>query len=166
MIEKAHVFERLRNQNIRITKQRKAIIDILDGQHLTLSEIHEELKKKGFGNLGTVYNNLDFLIEHGIVTQVFINDRKHYDLTLDDASHDPNNHIHMSCRINNKIVEIDDADLFDMIRNHEVFRDFDIQKLQIVVEGACPSYDPATCKVNSACHIAHQPDEDIEEELG
>ncbi len=163
MSAKQHVFERLRDQNIRITKQRKAIIDILDGQHLTLNEIHLELKKLGYTNLGTVYNNLDFLIEHNIVTQVFINDRKHYDLTIDEASHDPNNHIHMSCRINNKIVEINDADLFDMIRNHEIFRDFNIQKLQIVVEGSCPSYDPGRCKTNSACAIAHLP---AEEELG
>lgn len=157
----------MRNANIRLTKQRKAIVDVLNGKHLTLNEIHQELSKMGFKNLGTVYNNIDFLIDHNIITQVFINGRKHYDLTTEE-SHDANNHIHMSCRINNKIVEINDEDLFDMIRNHEIFKDFNIEKLQIVVEGSCPSYDPIRCKVNSACHIAHAPDaqEDAENSAG
>ena len=77
MDEREKIFQELRKSNIRITKQRRAIIDVLEGKHLTIQEIYNDLKKKGYHNLGTVYNNIDFLLEHKIVTQIFINGKKH-----------------------------------------------------------------------------------------
>ena len=41
---KEKAFQNLRKQNLRITNARKAIIDILEGKHLTLQEIYHELK--------------------------------------------------------------------------------------------------------------------------
>ena len=64
MDEREKVFSDLRKNNIRITKQRRAIIDVLEGKHLTIQEIYNELRKRGYNNLGTVYNNIDFLLEH------------------------------------------------------------------------------------------------------
>ena len=57
---KEKAFQNLRKQNLRITNARKAIIDILKANTLTLQEIYHELKKRGFHNLSTVYNNIDF----------------------------------------------------------------------------------------------------------
>ena len=150
---KERIFNELRKQNVRITKQRRAIIDVLEGKHLTIQEIHQELKKKGFHNLGTVYNNIDFLIDHKIVTQIFINGKKHYDLTIDEASHSADSHIHVTCKVNNNIIEINDSDIFDYLKNHEIFRNFDITKLQIIVEGTCRYYDTEKCKSTDACFI-------------
>ncbi|MCK5388690.1 MAG: transcriptional repressor, partial [Candidatus Izimaplasma sp.] len=76
MDEREKVFSELRKQNIRITRQRRAIIDVLEGKHLTIQDVYTELKKRGFNNLGTVYNNIDFLLEHKIVAQIFINGKK------------------------------------------------------------------------------------------
>lgn len=153
MDKKEHIFQELRKQNVRITKQRRAIIDVLEDKHLTIQEIHQELKKRGYHNLGTVYNNIDFLIEHKIVTQIFINGKKHYDLTIDEASHSADSHIHVTCKVNNNIIEINDSDIFDYIKEHRIFQNFKIHKLQIVVEGTCEYYDTEQCKSTDACFI-------------
>ncbi len=150
---KERIFNELRKQNVRITKQRRAIIDILEGRHLTVQEIHSEMKKRGFHNLGTVYNNIDFLLEHKIVTQIFINGKKHYDLTIDEESHTADSHIHVTCKVNNNIIEINESDIFNHIKNHPIFEDFNIKKLQIVVEGHCKYYDTDQCKAQDACFI-------------
>ena len=153
MDAKEKIFQELRKHNVRITKQRRAIIDVLDGKHLTIGEIHSELKQRGFYNLGTVYNNIDFLIENKIVTQIFINGKKHYDLTIDELSHTADSHIHVTCKVNNNIIEINDSSIFDLIKTHEIFSDFNIQKLQIVVEGTCKHFDTEHCKKEYACFI-------------
>ncbi len=153
MDERERIFAELRKNNIRITKQRRAIIDVLEGKHLTIQEIYNDLRKNGYHNLGTVYNNIDFLLEHKIVTQIFINGKKHFDLTIDDQSHNADSHIHVTCRVNNNIIEINDPKIFDMIRANEIFKDFNISKLQLVVEGTCVHYEKETCKKDGACFI-------------
>ncbi|PAT01745.1 hypothetical protein CI105_04455 [Candidatus Izimaplasma bacterium ZiA1] len=150
---KEKLFRELRKDNIRITKQRRAIIDVLEGKHLTIQEIYSELKKKGYHNLGTVYNNIDFLIEHKIVAQLFINGKKHYDLTIDDSTHSADSHIHVTCKVNNNIIEINQGKIFDLIKNDDIFKDFNINKLQIVVEGTCQHYDKESCKDDASCFI-------------
>ena len=128
------VFLELRKKNIRITKQRRAIIDVLEGKHLTIQEIYTELKKRGYNNLGTVYNNIDFLLEHKIVAQIFINGKKHYDLTIDEKSHSADSHIHVTCKVNSNIIEINDSEIFEQIKHNAIFKNFTITKLQLVVE--------------------------------
>jgi len=66
------LYQKLRDENIRITQQRRAIIEALAGNHLTLQDLHLAMKLKGFRNLGTIYNNLDFLMDQKIITEVYI----------------------------------------------------------------------------------------------
>ena len=153
MDEREKIFNDLRKNNIRITKQRRAIIDVLEGKHLTIQDIYNDLRKKGYHNLGTVYNNIDFLLEHKIVTQIFINGKKHYDLTIDEKSHNADSHIHVTCKVNNNIIEINDSKIFEEIKRNEIFRDFSISKLQLVVEGTCSHFEKETCKKDGACFI-------------
>jgi len=153
MDEREKIFSELRKTNIRITKQRRAIIDVLEGKHLTIQDIYNDLKKKGYHNLGTVYNNIDFLLEHKIVTQIFINGKKQYDLTIDYHSHTADAHIHVTCKVNNNIIEINDSQIFDQIKANEIFKDFNISKLQLVVEGTCSHFEKETCKKDGACFI-------------
>ena len=154
MDSREKIFADLRKNNVRITKQRRAIIDVLEDRHLTMQEIYSELKDKGFRNLGTVYNNIDFLLEHKIVTQIFINGKKHYDLTIDEKSHNADSHIHVTCKINNNIIEINNSSIFDDIKNNSIFSHFDINKLQLVVEGVCSHYEKDTCKKDGECFIS------------
>lgn len=153
MDEREKIFSDLRKNNIRITKQRRAIMDVLEGKHLTIQEIYNDLRKKGYHNLGTVYNNIDFLLEHKIVTTIFINGKKHFDLTIDEKSHSADSHIHVTCKVNNNIIEINDSKIFDEIKANEIFKDFKINKLQLVVEGNCNHYEKETCKKDGACFI-------------
>jgi Fur family ferric uptake transcriptional regulator/Fur family peroxide stress response transcriptional regulator len=153
MDEREKLFADLRKKNIRITKQRRAIIDVLEGKHLTIQEIYNGLRKKGYHNLGTVYNNIDFLLENKIVTTIFINGKKHYDLTIDESHHNADSHIHVTCKVNNNIIEINDPEIFEIIKNNEIFDGFNITKLQLVVEGTCIHYERETCKKDGACFI-------------
>lgn len=154
MDSREKVFAELRKNNVRITKQRRAIIDVLEDKHLTIQEIYSELKKRGFKNLGTVYNNIDFLLEHKIVTQIFINGKKHYDLTIDEKSHSADSHIHVTCKVNNNIIEINNSNIFDEIKANPIFKDFKISKLQLVVEGVCEHFEKDTCKKDGKCFIS------------
>jgi Fur family ferric uptake transcriptional regulator/Fur family peroxide stress response transcriptional regulator len=153
MDSREKIFADLRKNNIRITKQRRAIIDVLEDKHLTIQEIYTELKNRGFNNLGTVYNNIDFLLENKIVTQIFINGKKHYDLTIDEKSHNADSHIHVTCKVNNNIIEINNSSIFDDIKNNPIFSDFIINKLQLVVEGVCEHFEKDTCKKDGKCFI-------------
>lgn len=154
MDSREKIFSDLRKNNIRITKQRRAIIDVLEDRHLTIQEIYSELKHKGFNNLGTVYNNIDFLLENKIVTQIFINGKKHYDLTIDERSHNADSHIHVTCKVNNNIIEINNSSIFDDIKKNSIFKDFKINKLQLVVEGVCEHYEKDSCKKEGSCFIS------------
>ena len=153
MDEREKVFSELRKQNIRITRQRRAIIDVLEGKHLTIQEVYTELKKRGYNNLGTVYNNIDFLLEHKIVAQIFINGKKHYDLTIDEKSHSADSHIHVTCKVNNNIIEINDSKIFEQIKHNPIFKNFTISKLQLVVEGVCDHYEKDSCRKDEVCFI-------------
>ena len=154
MDDREKIFAELRKNNVRITKQRRAIIDVLEDKHLTIQEIYTELRNLGFNNLGTVYNNIDFLLDNKIVTQIFINGKKHYDLTIDEKSHNADSHIHVTCKVNNNIIEINNSSIFDEIKANPIFRDFKINKLQLVVEGVCDHYEKDTCKKDGKCFIS------------
>jgi Fur family ferric uptake transcriptional regulator/Fur family peroxide stress response transcriptional regulator len=154
MDDREKVFADLRKNNVRITKQRRAIIDVLEDKHLTIQEIYTELKNRGFNNLGTVYNNIDFLLEHKIVTQIFINGKKHYDLTIDEKSHNADSHIHVTCKVNNNIIEINNSSIFDDIKANPIFNEFNISKIQLIVEGSCQHYEKDTCKKDGKCFIS------------
>ena len=154
MDNREKIFSDLRKNNVRITKQRKAIIDVLEDRHLTIQEIYTELKARGYNNLGTVYNNIDFLLEHKIVTQIFINGKKHYDLTIDEKSHNADSHIHVTCKVNNNIIEINNSSIFDEIKKNPIFSNFKINKLQLVVEGVCEHFEKDSCKKDGHCFIS------------
>lgn len=153
MNNREQLFAELRKQNVRITKQRKAIIDVLEDSHLTIQEIYTELKKRGYKNLGTVYNNIDFLLEHKIVTTIFINGKKHFDLTIDEDTHSADSHIHVTCKVNNNIIEINNSNIFEDIKKNPIFENFNITKLQLVVEGVCNHFDTESCKKDGKCFI-------------
>jgi Fur family ferric uptake transcriptional regulator/Fur family peroxide stress response transcriptional regulator len=87
------------------------------------------------------------------VAQIFINGKKHYDLTIDEKSHSADSHIHVTCKVNNNIIEINDSKIFEDIKQNEIFRNFRITKLQLVVEGVCDHFEKDTCKKDEACFI-------------
>lgn len=133
MDKKKKYFDQLRKNNLRITNARKAMIEVLEDNHLTFKEIQRELAKRGFTNVSTVYNNLDFLLEHKIAVELYINDTKYYDLALDNPMHNADSHIHMIVRDTNTITEINNPKIFEYIKNLEELSHLDIDNIKISI---------------------------------
>ncbi len=84
------IVDSLRAQGYRITKAREDIIKIMCNQgHYTVEELVNELKKiKEDVNVATVYNNVNFLVEEGILEEYnFINKSSIYELNIGLHAH-------------------------------------------------------------------------------
>ncbi len=91
--------EALRDQGYRLTPQRLIVLSIVsegDG-HMGVDEIFQRAKEAyPYMDVATVYRTLHLFRNLGVVTEVAIGDRLHYELT------DPHGgHHHMVCRVCN-----------------------------------------------------------------
>ena len=130
---KERYFNKIRTDNMRLTKSRKAMIEILENQHLTFKEIQKALASRGFYNVSTIYNNLEFLIEHRIVVEIYINETKYYDLAMGNPMHSADSHIHIMNKETNEITEINSPDIFDYLTNHPALKNLDLEYIRIII---------------------------------
>lgn len=126
-------YEQIRAGGYRLTDNRKAVIDILENQHLTFKQIEQELNKRGFYNVASIYNNLDFLVKQKIVIELFINNKKYYDLAMDNPGHSNDSHIHIGLEDTGEITEIVSPDIFDYITNHKDLQHLDVESIRIII---------------------------------
>ena len=105
------------------------------------------LGKSGLSSFKFLNNKADVYLFDDVV-------KKHYDLTIDEKSHNADSHIHVTCKVNNNIIEINDSKIFDEIKANAIFKNFNINKLQLVVEGACNHFEKDTCKKDGTCFIS------------
>ncbi|MFA5719601.1 MAG: transcriptional repressor [Acholeplasmataceae bacterium] len=131
--ERERYFEILRKKNLRITKSRRAMIEILEDNHLTFKEIQKKLAERGFTNVSTIYNNLDFLIQQKIAVELYINETKYYDLAIDNPMHNADSHIHVVIKDTNKITEVSAPEIFEFIKSHKAFKDLNVEYIRITV---------------------------------
>ncbi|MBN3490299.1 transcriptional repressor [Acholeplasma equirhinis] len=123
----------------RFTKARKALLEILVNRHLTFKELQNELIKKGFKNVSTLYNNLEFFLENGLIIEFDIDGVKYYDLGKDNPYHDQNSHLHLATKDEHgkiTISELDYPEMYDAIKSHPVFKHYDIESVRILVTGS------------------------------
>lgn len=130
---KERYFNKIRSERLRLTKSRKAMIEILENKHLTFKEIQKALASRGFYNVSTIYNNLEFLMEHKMVVEIYIDNVKYYDLAMDNPMHSVDSHIHILNKETNEITEVNSPEIFDYLVNHEAFRDLDLEYIRIIV---------------------------------
>ena len=130
---KERYYNKIRNDHMRLTKSRKAMIEILDNQHLTFKEIQKALAIQGFSNVINIYNKLDFFVEHKIVVELYINDQKYYDLAMGNPMHSADSHIHIMNKDTSEITEVNKPEIFDYISNHPVFSDLDLEYIRIII---------------------------------
>lgn len=140
-------YNKLREQGLRVTEPRKAIVNVLTGRHLTFQEIKQELEKKRHVNLASLYNNIDFLLKHEAIVEIHINGKTYYDLAIEELSHDANSYIHTSCNMSNAIIEVMDDSIIELIKAHPRFKHFKIDKISINVEGKCTDEDHHICRL-------------------
>ena len=96
MVQHQRAIETLRDKGHRLTPQRMLVLSIVaDGDgHMGVDEVFRRSKEAyPYMDIATVYRTLHLFKDLGVVTEVAIGDRLHYELT------DPSGkHHHMVCR--------------------------------------------------------------------
>lgn len=88
------ILRQLKDKGVRFTPQRQAILEFLlqTKSHPTAEEIYQHVKEKFPGvSLGTIYNTLNMLKEHGFILELSYGDMS----SRFDGN--PNNHYHIVC---------------------------------------------------------------------
>jgi len=98
------VINKLKKLGLKLTPQRLAILNLLEGntKHPSAEEIYNQLKPKYPSlSLATVYNTLEMLIKAGELQEVRIKaDKRHFDPN-------PAPHGHFLCRICESVHDLD-----------------------------------------------------------
>lgn len=125
----------LRKKGFKLTRQRRAIIDIITGsnEHLTPARIFERIKEKN-GNIGlvTVYRTLEVLEENGMLCELHIGDtcRKYLKRT---GGH----HHHLVCHDCGKMVDFTDCELNTLEERLMLKTGFKIDRHLLEFMGRC-----------------------------
>ncbi|HKL94948.1 MAG TPA: transcriptional repressor [Haploplasma sp.] len=131
---KLRYYDQIRKSGHRLTDNRIAMIEILENNHFTFKQIQVEMKKKGFNNVATIYNNLEFLVREKIIAELHIANTIYYDLAMDNPGHSNDSHIHINVIDKEEITEINDIDIFEYITCHEKLKHLNIDSIQIVID--------------------------------
>lgn len=127
-------YKYMEKNGFRLTRGRRAVLQILENEHLTFKEIQERLAERGYHNVSSIYNILEFFVQHHLVTVIFMDNTKYYDISIDNPMHASESHIHMMIDNNENIIEISNRALYDRI-NEVVSRDYnvDIKYIKITI---------------------------------
>lgn len=125
-------YDKIRKNGFRLTNNRIAIIEILENQHLTFKELQNELNKRGFHNISSIYNNLEFLVKENIIVELHVNNETYYDLAVYNPGHNENSHIHVIDHKTNKIIDVKSNDIIDYIKNHKDFKNLNLDYVRII----------------------------------
>jgi len=120
---------------IRITRQRQLILDVLrhSRSHPTADEIYEAVRRRlPRISLGTVYRNLDFLAEHGLIKKLEIGDLpRRYDGNTGE-------HFHVQCLRCGRIADVSLELVDEMKESVEKQTGYQVVGYQINFFGICP----------------------------
>jgi Fur family ferric uptake transcriptional regulator len=113
----------VRKLGIRMTRQRQAILQVMDDaeQHLDVDQILERAKKLDPEvHLVTVYRTIELLKRHALIDELDLlhlrGDRHYYE------SHGPRDHIHVACLRCGKVREFESR-LYEQLKE-QIARDF------------------------------------------
>ena len=97
MSKHLQALQALRKTGNRVTPQRVFILEALakGGGHLAVEDVFERVKESyPYVDVATIYRTVGLFKKLGLVTQVQIGDRPHYELTDPDGAHH-----HMVCNV-------------------------------------------------------------------
>ncbi|MCR4742451.1 MAG: transcriptional repressor [Treponema sp.] len=130
----------MQNRN---SAQRNLILDIMDGNksHPTADQIYDEARKVDpHISRGTVYRNLNLLVDNGNLLRISVPDgADHFDSTLVQ-------HYHFYCRKCNKVYDVPEFCPSQVIETEKKLGKLGFQSVNhnIVFDGICPD----CCKEN------------------
>lgn len=127
------IISSLRAEGYRITKAREEVVRILaSGGHFSADDIAKQLSEKmGESNVATVYNNLNFLVREGIISENKFETKSKYELNSGV-------HAHLICIKCNKVEE--DFNIPGLNHIQKVIEDstkFIIKEKNLVFKGIC-----------------------------
>jgi Fur family ferric uptake transcriptional regulator len=128
---------RLRGRGWRITPQRRAVVEALEGEHvhLTVDEVHRRARLAlPEISLATVYNALNEMVAMGEVTEV-----RH---TPGPARYDPNGaiaHHHLMCTTCGTLFDVAGRHVHVAPLPAGARRGFQVRDVQVLFRGTCPS---------------------------
>jgi Fur family transcriptional regulator, ferric uptake regulator len=121
--EQGHLQQTLRQKGIRVTRQRRVILQVMDTaeQHLDVDQILERAQKIDPDvHLVTVYRTIDLLKKQGLIDELDLlhlrGDRHYYE------THGPRDHIHVACLRCGKVREFESR-LYEQLKE-QIARDF------------------------------------------
>jgi Fur family ferric uptake transcriptional regulator len=121
-----HLQKALREKGIRLTRQRRVILEVMDNaeQHLDVDQILERAQKMDPAvHLVTVYRTIDLLKKEGLIDELDLlhlrGDRHYYE------THGPRDHIHVACLRCGKVREFESR-LYEQLKE-QIARDFGMQ---------------------------------------
>lgn len=138
------ILKGLKDKGIRFTPQRQAILEFLlaTDTHPTAEEIYKQVKLRFPGvSLGTIYNTLNMLKEHGFLLELPCGDMS----SRFDGN--PTNHYHVMCTGCGKVVDFHSS-LIDMDKMVTDNTGFDIHTHNLVFYGTCPACQKNNKRVN------------------
>jgi Fur family transcriptional regulator, ferric uptake regulator len=128
--------EALREAGLRITAQRVAVLDALDGRRAPVSaqELHHEFRRRGANaGLATVYRTLSALADAGVL-DTFVHDGEQR-FRLCRASH----HHHLVCRKCGAVEEVTSKAVEDWVSRVSRARRFRVTGHSAEIYGYCAS---------------------------
>jgi Fe2+ or Zn2+ uptake regulation protein len=121
-----HLQQALRQKGIRLTRQRRVILQVMDKaeQHLDVDQILARAQEIDSGvHLVTVYRTIDLLKKQGLIDELDLlhlrGDRHYYE------THGPREHIHVACLRCGKVREFESR-LYDQLKE-QIARDVGMQ---------------------------------------
>ena len=134
MLEAIEILKQLKTKGVRFTPQRQAILEFLleTKSHPTADEIYQHVKAKFPGvSLGTIYNTLNMLKEHGHLLELSYGDMS----SRFDGN--PRNHYHIVCSKCGMVVDYH-SPLIDMDQEVMDKSGFLIMGHRMEFYGVCP----------------------------
>jgi Fur family transcriptional regulator, peroxide stress response regulator len=128
------ILKQLKEKGVRFTPQRQAILEFLLGTdtHPTADEIYHHVKAKFPGvSLGTIYNTLNMLKNHGHILELSYGDMSS---RFDGNS---SNHYHVVCTECGRVVDFH-RPLITLEREVEESTAFQVQGHRMEFYGICP----------------------------
>ena len=121
-----HLQNALRQRGIRLTRQRRVILQVMDAaeQHLDVDQILDRAQKiSPEVHLVTVYRTIDLLKKEGLIDELDLlhlrGDRHYYE------THGPRDHIHVACLRCGKVREFESR-RYEQLKD-QIARDCDIR---------------------------------------
>ena len=134
MLEREVAYERLRSAGLRLTPQRRAVVEALlgDTSHPTVDELAERVRSATPGvSLSTVYKVLHELAGLGLVRAVELPGAMRFDA-------DSGDHIHVACESCGQIVDTPLPDeIARLLAETAATAGTEVLRVDIVVRGKC-----------------------------